>query len=105
MEKQKLKPTFNYLITTEEKTYMGYYFPSDDENNITIYDLAFQKLINIPWDKMNQIEEWDSRLTPVYRDQVNYWVEILTYFEKKAELPEEEQSIDDILDTIFLWRW
>ena len=105
MDKQKLKPTFNYLITTKEKTYMGYYFPSDDENNITIYDIEFKKLISIPWHEISEIEEWDSRLTPIYRDQIDYWIEILTYWEKRAELPEEEQSIDEILDTIFLWRW
>lgn len=105
MNKQELKPTFNYLITTKEKTYMGYYFPSDDENNITIYDIEFRKLIHIPWNEINEIEEWDSRLTPIYRDQINYWIEVLTYWEKRAELPEEEQSIDEILDEVFLWRW
>ena len=105
MNKQKLKPTFNYLITTKEKTYMGYYMPSDDENNITIYDIVVRKLIHIPWNEVSEIEEWGSRLTPIYRDQINYWIEVLTYWEKRAELPEEEQSIDEILDEVFLWRW
>lgn len=105
MEKQKLKPRFNYLIRTEEETYVGYYLPSDDENNVTIYDLALKKLINIPWVKINQIKEEDARLMPIYRDQIDYWIEILRYWQNRAELPEEEQALENMFNTIYLWRW